>query len=219
MIELLFSVIFGQMALILLLLFKTPLRKLLIMALDRVKRGRGPLVLQSVAATVFVIMVYTIYGIREMYSHPAETSNPTDQVFLAYQTLQASLMGFSLFLAMIIDRLHQYIRELRSLRNAMEAAKKQNRGFDDAKNGGGEELNALKVELSTYREKVNTLESELNAKLQELKAAEGNAESLKKQSEGLLLEYDRLLEENQNLRSQLQSIDQSASHSDDKKNS
>lgn len=101
MIELLFSVIFGQMPLILLLLFKTPLRKLLIMALDRVKRGRGPLVLQSVAATVFVIMVYTIYGIREMYSHPAETSNPTDQVFLAYQTLQASLMGNDMIIPLL----------------------------------------------------------------------------------------------------------------------
>ena len=42
MIQLLYTVILAEMALILTLLFRTPLRKLVIMALDRVKRGRGP---------------------------------------------------------------------------------------------------------------------------------------------------------------------------------
>ncbi|KAJ9673862.1 hypothetical protein PVL29_023424 [Vitis rotundifolia] len=50
MIQLLFTVIFAEMALIM-ILFKTPLRKLVIMALDRVKRGRGPIVAQTVAGT------------------------------------------------------------------------------------------------------------------------------------------------------------------------
>lgn len=125
--------------------------------------------------------------------------------------------GFMLFLALMIDRQHHYIREIRSLRKNAETAKKQNRGSDDVKNGHVEELNTLKEETTTCRKKISALESKLDAKIRELRAAEGNAESLRKQSEGLLLEYDRLLEENQNLRSQLKSIDQN--HSDGKKNS
>lgn len=81
------------MGLILIFVFKTPLRKLVIMTLDRVKRGQGPLVVKSVAATVFVMMVYTIYTVQDLRSRPIESFNPTDQVLLAYQVLQASLMG------------------------------------------------------------------------------------------------------------------------------
>ncbi|CBI28815.3 unnamed protein product, partial [Vitis vinifera] len=43
---------------------------------------------------------------------------------MARHLLEASLMGFLLFLALMIDRLHHYIRELRLLRKAMEAEKK-----------------------------------------------------------------------------------------------
>lgn len=93
MIQLLFMLMFAEMAGILLLLFRTPLRKLLIMGLDRVKRGRAPLVVKSVATTVFVIMMYTVYTVREIQSRPIEALNPTDQVFLANNMLQASLMG------------------------------------------------------------------------------------------------------------------------------
>lgn len=53
--QLLFTVIFSEMALILVLLFKTPLRKLVIMSLDRVKRGRGTVVIKTAAGTVFVL--------------------------------------------------------------------------------------------------------------------------------------------------------------------
>lgn len=188
------------------------------MTLDRVKRGRGPLVVKSVAATVLVMMAYTVYTIQELSSRPVESFNPTEQVLLAYQVLDASLMGFSLFLALMIDRLHHYMRELRMLRKTMEAAKKQSREIDEGKTANGVELNALKEEVSAMKTKINLLESECKAKEKELKAAEGNSESLKKQSEGLLLEYDRLLEENQSLRSQLRSLDQSLANSEGKKN-
>lgn len=83
----------AEMATILLLLFKTPLRKFLIMALDRVKRGRAPLIVKSVAATVFVIMMYTVYSIRDIQSRPIDVLNPTDHVLLANHILEASLMG------------------------------------------------------------------------------------------------------------------------------
>ncbi|XP_060209602.1 uncharacterized protein LOC132636657 [Lycium barbarum] len=214
-VQLLFMVVFLEMALILLFLFRTPLRKLIIMTLDRVKRGRGPLIVKSVAATVLVIMIYTVYSIRELRSRPTDSANPTDQILLAHQILEAALMGFSLFLGLMIDRLHHYIRELRLLRKTMEAVKKQDRTLDNGKNG---EASTLRDEISSLRNKVQQLESESEAKEKEVQSQKANSDALKGQSEKLLLEYDRLLEENQNLRSHLQSVDQSVSHSDNKKN-
>ncbi|KAA8524698.1 hypothetical protein F0562_011121 [Nyssa sinensis] len=140
MIQLLFTVIFAEMALILILLFKTPLRKLVIMALDRVKQGNSPLVAKTVAAVVFVALIVNVYNVKEIQSRPLDALNPTDQVLSAKYMLEASLMGFSLFLLLMIDRLHHYIRELRLLRKTMEAVKQQNRGFEDGKNGSAEEV-------------------------------------------------------------------------------
>ncbi|MCD9639690.1 b-cell receptor-associated protein [Datura stramonium] len=123
-VQLLFMVVFlEEMALILLFLFRTHLRKLIIMTLDRVKRGSGPL------------------------SRPADSVNPTDQILLAHQILEAALMGFSLFLGLMIDRLHHYIRELRLLRKTMEAVKKQDRALDNSKN----EASTLRDEISSLR--------------------------------------------------------------------
>lgn len=67
------------------------------MSLDRVKRGSGPLIVKSVAATVLVIMIYTVYSIKELQSRPADSVNPTDQILLAHQILEAALMGMFLF--------------------------------------------------------------------------------------------------------------------------
>lgn len=122
-----------------------------------------------------------------------------------------------LFLGLMLDRLHHYIRELRLLRKTMEAAKKQNRSFEDGKGGNAEELKILGAEIAALKTKIKELESECDKKSKEAKAAEAEAEALRKQSEGFLMEYDRLQADNQNLRNQLQSIDQSSSHSDDKK--
>lgn len=216
MIRLLFSLIFAEMALIVIFVFKTPLRKLVIMGIDRVKRGRGPIVVKTVAGTLSVVMMSSVYNavaIHNRWSQDADI-NPTDQILLAKYLLEASLMGFSLFLAFMIDRLHHYMRELRIRRKSMEAVKKQNRIFDDGKNG---ELKALEEESAALRAKIKNLEAELDEKTKEASSAEANKLALKKQSEGFLLEYDRLLEENQSLRSQLQSLDRRISHSDGKK--
>ncbi|WOH05743.1 hypothetical protein DCAR_0625163 [Daucus carota subsp. sativus] len=216
--QLLFSLVLSEMASIMLLLFRNPLRKLLIMGIDRAKRGRAPLVVKSVAATVFVIMMYYVYAVREMQSRPVESLNPTDQILLANYMLQASLMGFSLFLSFMIDKLHHYIRELRLLRKTMETAKKQYRSFDDSKSGGGEGVQALGEEISNLRAKIKELEFKCETKEKEVKSAETSLGALKSQSEGFLEEHARLQEENQNFRNQLQSIDQNSSHSDGKKN-
>jgi B-cell receptor-associated protein 31 len=122
--------------------------------------------------------------------------------------------GYSLFLAFVIDRLHHYIRELRSLRKSMDVATKLNRALEEAKNGSSE---SHEKEINIQKEEIEKLKSELHAKVEEVKSAEANSLALRKQSEGLLLEYDRLLEDNQHLRSQLQSIDLKLSHSDNNK--
>lgn len=220
MIQLLFSLIFVEMGLIVMFVFKTPMRKLVIMGLDRLKRGRGPIVVKTVAGTVFVVMMSSLYNvmkIQKRWIEDGEYVNPTDQVLSAQHLLETSLMGFSLFLALMIDRLHHYIRELRIRRKSVEAVKKQNRVFDDGKAGGSEETKALEEEATKLREKFKRLESELEAKTKEASTAEANAVALKKQSEGFLLEYDRLLEDNQNLRTQLQSVDRRLSRSGSKK--
>ncbi|XP_076926026.1 uncharacterized protein LOC143589055 [Bidens hawaiensis] len=218
MIYLFYLVLLTEMLTILLLLFKTPLRKLLILGLDRAKRGRAPLVVKSVGATVFVIMMYNVYSVTEIQNRPADVINPTDQILLAYHMLEASLMGFSLFLALMIDRLHHYIRELRILRKTMEAAKKQNRAAEETKNKGADDVKILNDEISKLKSQIKKLESEHESKDKEVKSAAANSMALKNQSEGFLLEYDRLLAENQSLRDQLRAIDENMSFSSGKKN-
>lgn len=203
-----------------LLLFKTPLRKLVIMGLDRLKRGRGPLMVKTVAGTVMVVLSSSVYSMVKIQNREIEEGavvNPTDQVLMAKHLLEATLMGSVLFLALMIDRLHHYIRELRIRRKSMEAVKKQTRAFEDGKLAN-EEMKGIEEERARLRAEHSRLESELKSKTKDADAAEANVSALRKQSEGFLLEYDRLLEENQNLRNQLQSLDRTLSHSGSKKN-
>ncbi|KAL3521948.1 hypothetical protein ACH5RR_014782 [Cinchona calisaya] len=219
MIELLFTLIFTEMALIVIFVFRTPLRKFVIMGIDQVKRGRGPIVVKTVGGTVFVVMMSSVYNaveIQNRWSQDGEVS-PTDQILFAYHLLEASLMGFSLFLALMIDRLHHYIRELGIRRKSMEAAKNQNKVFDEGNTGISEDIKALEEESTALRAKIKELEAQLGEKTKEESSAEANKLALKKQSEGFLIECDRLLKENQSLRSELQSLDRKLSHSDSKK--
>lgn len=204
MIQLFYTAIFSEMAVILLLLFKTPLRKLIIMGLDRLKRGTGPIVLKTVAGVIFTMMSITAYSVWNIKSRPIETINPTEQIILARSILEASLMGFSLFLSFMVDKLHHYIRELRLLRKTMVAAEKQNRATDDGKSS--EELKVLGDEISKMKAKMKQLEAECEAKEHDIKSSEANSVALKNQSEGFMNEYNDLLEQNRHLRDQLQSI-------------
>ncbi|XP_028755203.1 B-cell receptor-associated protein 31-like [Neltuma alba] len=220
MINLLFLVIVLEMALIMVLLFKTPLRKLVIMGLDRLKRGRGPLMVKSVAGTIIVVLLSTVYSMMEIWKRGIENgaANPTDQVLMGRHLLEATLMGFVIFLVFMVDRLHHYIRELRMQRKSVEAIKNQVRGPEDEKIASPEEMKDLEEESAKLRAELERLESELVSKTEDVKVAEANAVALRKQSEGFLLEYDRLLEENQNLRNELDSSDRRFSHSGGKKN-
>ncbi|PRQ31919.1 putative B-cell receptor-associated protein 29/31 [Rosa chinensis] len=124
MIQVLFTLVFAEMVLILSLLFRSPLRQLVIMGLDRSKQGRGPLVVKSVGGTILVFFSSTIYSVFSVQID-AGYVNPTDEVLMAYRLLEASLIGFSIFLALMIDRLHYYIKELYRLRNYREAELKK----------------------------------------------------------------------------------------------
>ncbi|KAL2328368.1 hypothetical protein Fmac_021795 [Flemingia macrophylla] len=209
MLQLLYTAIFAEMLLILTLVFKTPLRKLVIVSLDRVKRGRGPVVVSTVGATLVVVLASSLYSMAKIQQRTLEAGivNPTDQVLMSKHMLEASLMGFLLFLSLMIDRLHHYIRELRLLRKTMEAIKKQSRSFEDGKNGHTEEQKALSEEIATLKSTIKKLESECEAKGHRAKTLESEVEALKKQSEGFLMEYDRLLEDNQSLGNQMHAID------------
>ncbi|KAI3703000.1 hypothetical protein L6452_28754 [Arctium lappa] len=103
--------VIAEMLVIMILLFRTPLRKLVMIVMDRLKDGRGP-VMSTVAATLFVFLMSTLYSITRIQKRSMETGavNPTDHVLLANHILDASLMGFCLFLGLMIDRLHYYVK-------------------------------------------------------------------------------------------------------------
>ncbi|XP_045806218.1 uncharacterized protein LOC123899189 [Trifolium pratense] len=167
MLQLLYAVIFVEMLMIMSFLFKTPLRNLVIISLNKVKRGQGPVVVKTVAAALVVMLcsaLYSMYKIRRLSLEGVAIVDPTDQVLLSNHVLQASLLGFVLFLSMVIDRLHHYIRELRVLRKSMETAKSQNRSFENNKNINSVENKALKEEIDALRSKVKKLEYECQVK-------------------------------------------------------
>lgn len=103
--QLLFTVIFSEMALILVLSFKTPLRKLVIMILDRAKRDRGPVVIKTVAGTVCVLLISSVYSmvkIQKRWIDEEGSVNPTDQVLMVKHLLEATLMGKYCFIELCL---------------------------------------------------------------------------------------------------------------------
>ncbi|XP_010533802.1 PREDICTED: uncharacterized protein LOC104809492 [Tarenaya hassleriana] len=218
--QLLFAIVLLEVAVIMALSFKTPIRKLLIMSLDRAKRGRGPVVVKTVVATVCVVMASSVYSVMKIQKRWIDegTVNPTDEVLMTRNLLESTLMGGFLFLGLMIDRLHHYMRELRIRRKSMEAIKKQGLGFEDGKAVASDELKSMEEQIRSLQEIKNQLESELDAKAKEARSEESNAVALRKQSEGFLLEFNRLLEENQDLRNQLHLLDHKLSRTSIKKN-
>jgi len=157
MIQLFFTVLAAEAAVASTLLFKTPLRKLAVLALDRLKRGRGPVMVRTVAATVLVLLassLHTMAQIRgraegELDGAGVVGLTPTDQILLSRHLLEASLMGYSLFLALIIDRLHNYVKEIRRLKKNLEAVSKQNKTMlEAAANGKLEESERDQKDIS-----------------------------------------------------------------------
>lgn len=219
MIQLLFTLLGAEVGVVIVLMFKTPLRKLVIMGLDRLKRGRGPVMVKTVAGTIFIVLSSSLYSMADIKNQSTEAGGltPTDQVLMSNHLLEASLMGYSLLLALVIDRFHHYIREIRGLRKSGEAVMKQNRVLEEARNGRFDEIKARDKEIAELNEQIRQLKSEMDVTLKKLRTAEANETALRKQSEGFDVEYNRLFEQDKSLRDQLQSMDLRLSHSDIKK--
>ncbi|KAK9039167.1 hypothetical protein V6N11_024003 [Hibiscus sabdariffa] len=185
-----------------------PLRELVIKSLDQLKMGKGPATVKTIAGTMFVILLSSLMSIVKIQNKGAKlgTMSPMDQVLWRTHLLEASLIGFTLFLGFIIDRMHHYIKKLVGLRSRVGSSKeeverleKERSKLKDKDNKASKEIKLLKEEISTLSENLKKLKSESEEKDKKIETAEVHVASLQKQSTDLLLEYDRLLEDNQNL--------------------
>lgn len=95
MIQPLFGLVFAEMVVILGFLFRTPLRNPLLMLLDKMKQGRGPVIAQTVGATLFLIFISILYNITKIQKRLMDlgTVNTTDQILLVNHLLEACLLG------------------------------------------------------------------------------------------------------------------------------
>ncbi|KAK2662769.1 hypothetical protein Ddye_001343 [Dipteronia dyeriana] len=212
MIQLLFLVLFAEGALAFLLLVKIgPLRELVIKSLDQLKMGKGPATVKTIAGTMFVILLSTLMSIVKIQNKGAKlgTMSPMDQVLWRTHLLEASLIGFTLFLGFIIDRMHHYLTKLIRLRSnagsskeEVEQLQKEKLQLKEKDEKASKEMKRLQKEISTVSENLNKLKLECAEKDKKIETAEAHVTSLQKQSADLLLEYDRLLEDNQNLQNQ-----------------
>ncbi|KAK4750881.1 hypothetical protein SAY87_004363 [Trapa incisa] len=212
MIQLLFFVLFIEGALAFLLLVKIgPLRDLVVKSLDQLKMGKGPATVKTIAGTMSVILVSSLMSILKIQNKGAKlgTMSPMDQVLWRTHLLEASLMGFTLFLGFIIDRMHHYLQKLLRLRSnagvskdEMERMQKELSELKEKEETSSKEVKRLQEEISKLSESLKKLKAESKEKDRKVETAEAHVVSLQKQSADLLLEYDRLLEENQNLQNQ-----------------
>ncbi|GMI69230.1 hypothetical protein like AT5G48660 [Hibiscus trionum] len=209
MIQLLFLVLFAEGVMAFLLLVKIgPLRELVIKSLDQLKMGKGPATVKTIAGTMSVILLSSFMSIVKIQNKGAKlgTMSPMDQVLWRTHLLEASLIGFTLFLGFIIDRMHHYIKKLVGLRSRVGSSKeeverleKERSQLKDKDDKASKEIKLLKQEISTLSQNLKKLKSESEEKDKKIETAEAHVASLQKQSADLLLEYDRLLEDNQNL--------------------
>ncbi|XP_072966115.1 uncharacterized protein [Typha angustifolia] len=212
MIQLLFLVLFMEGAVALLLMVKIgPLRELAMKCVDQVKTGKGPATVKTLACTMSVILASSIASILKIQNRGLKlgTVTPMDQVLWRTHLLEASLIGFTLFLAFVIDRLHHYLRKVIILRKTVstsreevEKLQKENRCFNEKEQKSSNDIKKLQEDMANLNEKLQKIKSKLEEQETRALSAEAYVAALQKQSEELLLEYDRLLEDNQILQTQ-----------------
>ncbi|KAH8517649.1 hypothetical protein H0E87_005537 [Populus deltoides] len=212
MIQLLFLVLFVEGAVAFLLLVKIgPLRELVIKSLDQVKMGKRPATVKTIAGTMSVILFFSLMNIVKIQNKGAKlgTMSPMDQVLWRTHLLEASLMGFTLFLGFLIDRMHHYLSKLIGLRGSVGSSKeeverlqKEKMQLKEKEDKASMEIKLLLEQISTLSENLKKLKLESENKDKQIETAEAHVVSLQKQCADLLLEYDRLLEDNQNLQAQ-----------------
>ncbi|KAH8489951.1 hypothetical protein H0E87_025240 [Populus deltoides] len=212
MIQLLFFVLFAEGFVASLLLVKIgPLRDLVIKSLDQVKMGKGPATVKTIAGTMSVILFSSLMSIVKIQNKGAKlgTMSPMDQVLWRTHLLEASLMGFTLFLGFLIDRMHHYLSKLLGLRSRVGSSKeeverlqKEKMQLKEEEGKASTEMKLLQEQFSTLSENLKKLKLESEQKDKQIETAEAHVVALHKRSADLLLEYDRLLEDNQNLQAQ-----------------
>ncbi|GMH30942.1 hypothetical protein Nepgr_032785 [Nepenthes gracilis] len=212
MIQLLFLVLFAEAVVAFLMLVKIgPLRELVMKSLDQVKMGKGPATAKTIAGTMSVILLSSLMSILKIQNKGAKlgTMSPMDQVLWRTHLLEASLMGFTLFLGFLVDRMHHYLRKLINLRSTARASqeeieklKKEKQQLREKDEKASKEIKLLQEEISKLTNDMKKLKLESEGKDKKVETAEAHVASLQKQAEDLLLEYDRLLEDNQNLQTQ-----------------
>ncbi|BFG42709.1 hypothetical protein CerSpe_289830 [Prunus speciosa] len=212
MIQLLFLVLFAEGVVAFLLLVKIgPLRELVIKSLDQLKMGKGPATVKTIACTMSVILLSSFISIVKIQNKGVKlgTMSPMDQVLWRTHLLEASLMGFTLFLGFIIDRMHHYLSKLIGLRSNVGASKeevdrlqKETMQLKEKDDKSSQEIKQLQEKISTLSEDLKKLKLECKEKDKNIETAEAHVAALQKQAADLLLEYDRLLEDNQNLQTQ-----------------
>ncbi|CAN1269559.1 hypothetical protein LINPERPRIM_LOCUS13625 [Linum perenne] len=207
MIELLFFVMFAEAAVAFLLLVKIgPLRELVLKSLDQIKIGKGPAYVKTISGTMFVILLSYLMSIVKIQNKGAKLGSlsPMDQVLWRSHLLEALLIGFTLFLGFVIDRMHHYLKKLISLKGNAGASKKENVQLKENEEKSSKETKQLQEKISALSEELKKLKIESEEKDKKIETAEAHVTSLQKQSADLLLEYDRLLEDNQNLQAHAQ---------------
>lgn len=216
MIQLLFLVLFAEGAVAFLLMVKIgPLRDMMMRMLDQLKTGKGPATVKTLACTMSVIFLSSLANIVKIQNRGAKlgTITPMDQVLWRTHLIEASLIGYTLFLAFVIDRLHHYLTKMITLRKTASASReeverirKDHLFSKEKEDKSSDEITKLRDEIAILNEKLRKLGSESKDQEKRARDAEAYVVSLQKQSEELLLEYDRLLEDNQILQSQALSL-------------
>ncbi|KAJ4809654.1 B-cell receptor-associated protein 31 [Rhynchospora pubera] len=190
-----------------------PLRDLAMKGVDGMKTGRGPATVKTLACTMAVILASSVYSLLRIQGRGARLGgnvSPMDQVLWRTHLLEASLIGYTLFLAILIDRLHHYLKKLILLRKTVatsreetERLQNENRTLRESEGKASAELKKIQTELATFNEKLQKVKNESLEHERRAVIAEAHVAALQKQSEELLLEYDRVLEDNQMLQAQV----------------
>ncbi|XP_047333808.1 uncharacterized protein LOC124937567 [Impatiens glandulifera] len=209
MIQLLFLVLFAEAVLAFLLMVRIgPSRELVMKGLDQIKMGKGPATIKTVAGTMFVILLSNFFSIVKIQNKGFKvgTMTPMDQVLWRTNLLEASLIGFCLFLGFLIDRMHHYFGKLASMKDRvgptkvdMEKLEKENAQLKEKEAKAKDEMKMLEKEISALKENASKVKMGLEEKDKRIESAETHVAALQKQFGDLLLEYDHLLEENQKL--------------------
>ena len=85
-----YPIIFIEIVVILILLFRTPLRKYVMKGL-----GKSPVVTQTLSATLFVLFISSLYALFDLYKHFTDEAaiNPTEQALMFHHLIEAAFLG------------------------------------------------------------------------------------------------------------------------------